>query len=426
MSTPSTEQAFDTWLEALAPRLGHADRVRSFRGYCRGLMLPLERKSIEPIAAAIDPYQVQARHQALHHFVAKGGWSDQALLSGVAEQVLPEMLAGETPFWIIDDTGMRKKGRHSVGVARQYCGEIGKQDNCQVAVSLSVATREASLPVAWRLYLPKSWTDDADRCRRVGVPDSVGFRTKPEMALEQIRETLDAGLTPGVVLADAAYGKVTAWREQLAQWGLTYNVGVQEDAGVWAPGTAPLPPQWSGQGRPPTRPRQSPDHHPLSVRALAESLEDGAFAPVSWREGTRKRLTSRFAAVQVRAARGTAWRDPEWLLIEWPAGDEKPAKYWLSNQDETTSLEHLVYTAKGRWRIERDYQELKQEFGLNEYEGRNWRGFHHHASLCIATYGFLVRERLRCGGKKKVELPTPAVPESYRPRGTPKGSAACS
>ncbi|MBB3233155.1 IS701 family transposase [Halomonas stenophila] len=418
MSRSTLHDGFDAYLDGLAPQLGHADRVRSFKDYCYGLMLSLPRKSIEPIAASLDPENVQARHQALHHLVAKAPWSDRALLMGVAQWVLPHFLAGATPYWVIDDTSIRKKGRHSVGVSRQYCGEIGKQDNCQVAVSLSVATERASLPVAWRLYLPQSWTDDPARCRRAGVPSEVTFATKPEIALQQVRETLDAGITPGIVLADAAYGKVTAWREQLAEWGLSYCVGVRDDLSVWAPGTEPLPPEWSGKGRPPTRWQQTAEHHPVSADTLAHALESAHYQTVTWREGTNKPLRSRFAAVRVRVARGMQYREPEWLLVEWPEGADEPAKYWLSNLPEDTSLTDLVITAKARWRIERDYQELKQEFGLDHYEGRNWRGFHHHASLCITAYGFLVAERLRRGEQKKIALfPAPALPEAYRPRG---------
>lgn len=419
MAYRTLHDAFEAYLDELASTLGHADRVPSFKAYCRGLMLPLARKSVEPIAASVDPENVQARHQALHHLVAKAPWSDRALLKGVAQWVLPHLLPGTPLYWIIDDTSLRKKGRHSVGVGRQYCGEIGKQDNCQVAVSLSVATARASLPVAWRLYLPTSWTNDPARCRRAGVPADVAFATKPEIALQQVRETLDAGIPPGIVLADAAYGKGTEWREQLANWGLSYCVGVHEDLSVWAPGTEPLPPQWSGRGRPPTRWQQTPDHHPVSVEALAHSLAAADYRDVTWREGTNRPLTSRFAAVRVRVARDMQYREPEWLLIEWPRGADEPAKYWVSNQPADIPLTTLVATAKARWRIERDYQELKQEFGLDHYEGRNWRGFHHHASLCIAAYGFLIAERLRRRDQKKIErFPAPALPKGYRPRGS--------
>lgn len=428
MVNDALHDRFETYLDELAPRLGHADRVKGFQNYCRGLMLPLERKSIEPIAASVDPGNVQACHQSLHHLVARSGWSDRGMLNGVAQQVLPYLLSPDTtPFWIIDDTGIRKKGRHSVGVSRQYCGEIGKQDNCQVAVSLSVATEQASLPVAWRLYLPTSWTNDPARCRRAGVPEEVDFATKPEIALQQVRETLEAGITPGIVLADAAYGKVTPWREQLAKWGLSYCVDVPEGISVWPPGSEPLPPKWSGQGRPPTRWQQTTEHHPVSAQALAKSLDANAYQAITWREGTNKPLCSRFTAVRVRVARGQQKREPEWLLIEWPQSDAAPAKYWLSNLPEDTSLTTLVATAKGRWRIERDYQELKQEFGLKHYEGRNWRGFHHHVTLCTVAYGFLVMERLRCGDQKKISpCQAVAVSEGYWARGhktrtTPRG-----
>lgn len=410
-------ERFESYLDTLATQLGHADRVAGFKGYCYGLMMSLPRKSVEPMAASVDPAHVRARHQALHHLVAKSPWSDQALLREVAHHVLPYFPTEAPRYWIIDDTAIRKKGRHSVGVSRQYCGEIGKQDNCQAAVSLSVATEQASLPVAWRLYLPTSWTNDPGRCRKAGVPDDVSFATKPDIALQQISQTLEAGIEPGIILADAAYGKKTTWREQLAEWGLTYCVGVQEDLSVWAPGSDPLPSRWSGTGRPPKHVRKPVEDQPVSVKALA--METEAFQTITWREGTNKPLTSRFAALRIRVARGRQYREPEWLLIEWPKGAAEPSHYWLSNQSVSTSVMTLVRTAKARWRIERDYQELKQEVGLDHYEGRNWRGFHHHASLCIATYGFLVAERLRSREQKKISLlPAPELPKGYWPRGS--------
>lgn len=387
---------FDAYLEHLCSALGHADRREGLRGYCRGLMLPLARKSVEPLAASIDPHSVQARHQSLHHCVAKSDWSDTAILEKVGAWILPGMLRSDPErYWIIDDTGFPKKGRHSVGVARQYCGQLGKQDNCQVAVSLSQATEAASFPIAWRLYLPEAWAQDAERRLRAGVPETVQFSTKPEIALVQVKAAQAAGTPGGIVLADAGYGNDTGFRDGLTEIGALYAVGVQGTTSVWAPGQQPFPPKpWSGVGRKPRLLRRDADHQPVSVKALAMGLPASDYRLINWRAGSNGDLSSRFAAVRVRAAHRDHWRaelrDEEWLLVEWPEGQSEPEKYVLSTLPADTSLERLVAVTKMRWRIERDYQDLKQEFGLAHYEGRGWRGFHHHATLCIAAYGFLV------------------------------------
>ncbi len=414
----------DGYLEHLCEGLGHSRRQASLVDYCRALMLPLERKSIEPLAASVDPFHVSARHQSLHHFVAHSQWSDEALIERMCQWVVPKMDSAEGVYWIVDDTGMPKKGQHSVGVARQYCGQLGKQDNCQVAVSVSLATRSASVPIDWRLYLPKSWASDAQRREKAGVPDEVEFATKPQLALEQLRGACERDLPRGVVLADAGYGNDHAFREGLDGLGLRYVVGVQTSTSVWAPGTAPLPAKaHQGVGRKPTRQRYAAGHAPVSVEALALALGPRAWRRVTWREGSNEVLQSRFAAVRVRVAhrdhlRATL-RAQQWLLIEWPEGEAAPTKYWLSTLPASSRRKTLVHTAKMRWRIERDYQELKQELGLSHYEGRGWRGFHHHASLCIAAYGFLVAQRLLHPGSKKngAIRQKPALPEDYVPRG---------
>lgn len=412
---------FEEYLDYLAPALAHADRVSGLKDYCTGLMLPLQRKSVEPLAAHLDPLHVSARHQSLLHFIGQSAWSDEALLDRVLDWVQPEMERGESDwFWAVDDTGTPKKGKHSVGVARQYCGQLGKQDNCQVAVSLSLATMHASLPIAWRLYLPQEWRDDAQRRQAAGVPQSVRFATKPELALQQIWAAKTAGVPVGIVLADAAYGNECAFRDALEAMELAYVVGIESSTSVWAPGTAPLPPRaYNGCGKPATLLRRGPGHEPLSAKELALGLPAKVWHEVAWREGTNTVLSSRFAWLRVRPAHRDYWRSQAraqaWLLIEWPQGEKEPAKYWLSNLSSDIALEKLVGTAKMRWRIERDYEELKQEFGLGHYEGRGWRGFHHHASLCIAAYGFLLWQRLR--QKKTQQRPLPALSEGYRPRG---------
>ena len=249
----AAERRFDDYLDALAGALGHADRRAPARAYCTGLLLPGTRKSVEPMAARLAPQRVQAAHQALHHLVAKAAWRDEAVLAVVRARVLPAIARhGPIRSWIIDDTGFPKKGRHSVGVARQYCGQLGKQDNCQVAVTLAVANAHASLPIAYRLYLPEAWADDPVRRAKAGVPDQVAFQTKPAIALEQIRQALTDGVSTGVVLADAGYGSDTAFRTELTTLGLRYVVGVQASTSLWPPGTGPRPPKaWSGRGRPP-------------------------------------------------------------------------------------------------------------------------------------------------------------------------------
>jgi SRSO17 transposase len=412
--------------------LGHASRAASARAYCTGLLLPGERKSIEPMAARIDPGRVQAAHQSLHHVVAKAEWDDAAMLAAVREQVLPAIARhGPIRYWIVDDTGFPKKGQHSVGVARQYCGELGKQDNCQVAVSLSVANDHASLPIAHRLYLPETWTEDAERRAKAGVPEEVAFETKPAIALGQLRQALADGVPTGIVLGDAGYGDETDFRVGVSDLGLHYVLGIRPATSVWPPGEEPLPPKpWSGRGRPPSRLRRSPEHQPVSVKELAMGLPRRAWRTVTWREGSRAELSSRFAARRLRPAhRDTLRSEPwpeEWLLIEWPKGAAEPTKCWLSNLPPRTALRDLVCAAKARWVIERDYQELKQEIGLGHYEGRGWRGFHHHASLCVAAYGFLVAERCLFPPRSRFtrqRLKAPALPKGFRPRGAAAGPA---
>ncbi len=332
-------------------------------------------------------------------------------------------------WWIIDDTGLPKKGRHSVGVARQYCGMLGKQDNCQVAVSVSLACNRGSLPVAWQLYLPEEWAIDPERRAKAGVPEAVRFATKGQIALAQLRQLLAEGAPRHCVLADAGYGVDHAFRQTLTAMGLLYAVGVTSAVVVWPPGVKPLAPApYSGRGRPPVVPVRTDALQPMSVKALALSLPAQAFETFTWREGTNAPLSGRFAAVRVRHAGGNSGkarlRPEQWLLIEWPAGDPEPSKYVLSTLPEDTTLEELVSAMHQRWRIERDYQDLKQDFGLGHYEGRGWRGFHHHAALSIAAYGFLMAERLVAeekGDEKKSLLrrQVPCLPEGYIPRGSP-------
>jgi SRSO17 transposase len=264
-----------------------------------------------------------------------------------------------------------------------------------VAVSVSLSSSQGSLPLAWQLYLPEDWAADAIRRTNAGVPAGLGFATKTQIALQQLRKLLAEGAPHYCVLADAGYGVDTAFRQALSDMGLPYVVGVTSAVVVWPPGVEPLPPApYAGRGRPPVMPRRTPARQPQSVKALAQSLPAQAYQTISWREGTNATLSGRFAAVRVRHAGGNSGkarlRPEQWLLIEWPADQQEPAKYYLSTLPESTPLNELVSAAHQRWRIERDYQDLKQDFGLGHYEGRGWRGFHHHASLCIAAFGFLM------------------------------------
>ena len=417
------EERFDGYVERLGDTLGHADRRGPLRAYCTGLLLPGERKSVEPMAARVEPFRVGAAHQSLHHFVAKAAWDDAALLAAVRDYVLPVIEGlGPVRAWLVDDTGLPKKGKLSVGVARQYCGQLGKRENCQVAVTLSVASEHASLPIAYRLYLPEAWAADPARRAMADVPEEVAFRTKPAIALDQIRRAVADGVPRGVVVTDAGYGNDTGFRDGVTALGLPYVAGIQDTTGLWPPGTGPLPASpWSGRGRPPKRLRRDAGHQPVPARDVAMALPAAAWRTVAWREGAAGPLASRFAAVRVRPAHGdTARTEPrpeEWFLVEWPAGEKEPTRYWLSTLPGTPTIEDLVGTAKLRWRIERDFEELKQELGLGHFEGRGWRGFHHHAALCIAAYGFLVAERGRFSPPGwRPRLTVPERPADYRPR----------
>ncbi|MGH8518853.1 MAG: IS701 family transposase [Panacagrimonas sp.] len=421
-------ERFAAFVDDLAGVLGDARRAGPLTSYCTGLLLPAERKSVEPMAALTAPRRTAAQHQSMLHFVGQGDWSDEAVMERIRAHALPAIEAhGAITSWIIDDTGFPKKGKHSVGVARQYCGQLGKQDNCQVAVSLSIANDHASLPVAYRLYLPQSWIEDRARRAKAGVPDDIAFATKPQIALAQIRWACEAGLPRGVVLCDSGYGVETRFRSEVTALDLKYVAGVKSNTTVWAPGASPC----EGPARSPRRRRPEARESPVTVEQLARRLPNSSWRKIAWREGTNERLASRFARIRVRPAhdRDTPIEEvpQEWLLIEWPLDEKEPMKFWLSTLGATITFAHLVHMTKQRWRIERDYLELKQEVGLGHFEGRGWRGFHHHATLCIAAYAFLVSERAafppceaRCGGIVEIS----ALPEDFRPRGAAASNRA--
>ena len=424
-----SEARFAAYVEGLAGVIGHADRVEPLRNYCTGLLLPGERKSVEPMAARTAPARTAAQHQSLLHFVGVGEWSDEKVLGKVREMVLPALERhGPIEAWIIDDTAFPKQGRHSVGVARQYCGQLGKQDNCQVAVSLSLANRHASLPVAYRLYLPEDWAEDDERRRKAGVPEAVRFQTKHEIALEQLRWACAQNLPRGVALMDAGYGHNAKMRMEVTSLGLTYVAGIQSNTLAWPPGTGPRP--RNKRTDKPNRLGRHTEPELLSVKDIALGLSKRAWRTVKWREGSNDWLTSRFARVRVRVGhRHVAPHNvsEEWLLIEWPKGEAEPTKYWLSTLPQSIGLAALIDTAKLRWRIERDYQELKQEVGLGHFEGRGWRGFHHHATLCIAAYGFLISERETIppsGPRRAAFVPQIAIPQGHRSRRSARTTGA--
>jgi SRSO17 transposase len=414
------EARFERYCDMVVSALAHADRREPACWYLKGLMLPGGRKSIEPMAARVHPEDVRSAHQSMHHVVADSEWSDATVLGAVADRVLPELFLGDAScFWIVDDTGFPKKGVHSVGVARQYCGRLGKIDNCQVAVSLSLGTERGSLPIDYRLYLPREWAEDPTRRQAAKVPIEIEFATKGDLALVQIETALAAGRPRGIVLADAAYGDEAAFRDRLSALEMIYAAGVRPGTAVfWGEHQPALPSPPRSGGQPTTRLVRDAAHPPLSVLELAQRLSAKCFRQVTWREGVAGALCSRFARVRVRAAHGDRARAEEWLLIEWPKGEVEPTHYWLSTLPQDTTLKQLVATTKARWRIEHDYLELKSELGLDHFEGRGWRGFHHHASLCIAAYGFLILERLSGLGKKNAaRFQEPPLPKGFRPRG---------
>jgi SRSO17 transposase len=415
---------FEDYVSRLGQAVGHADRREPLRAYLTGLLLAGERKSVEPMAAKIDPLHVRARHQSMHHFVASAPWQEKSLLAAARDHALSQLERhGAVAAWIVDDTGIPKKGRHSVGVSRQYCGALGKQDNCQVAVTVSLANSTMSVPCVWHLYLPEAWCRDVARREAAGVPAEIEFRPKWQIALAQIDDLLADDLPLAPVVADSGYGNITEFREGLTARGFSYSVGVTKTTTVWPEGTEPQSPRHrKGVGRSRPLPRRSPRHQPLTLLKLARQLPAKAFRTLCWREGTRGTMRSRFALCRVRAAHRDDWkstpRPQEWLLIEWPNEEAEPTKYWLSSVPKTATAEELARLSKLRWRIERDFEEMKDELGLDHYEGRGWRGFHHHGALCMAAYAFLAAERARLSPPEPLAFLRPArLPKGFRPRG---------
>jgi len=388
------ERELREYLDSMIEGMARIERRESMRNYVTGLLLDGERKSCEPMAARlVDALsEVGAMRQRLLDCVGQSKWSDATMLERLALKFERELPGVEA--LVVDDTGFPKKGEHSVGVARQYSGTLGRTENCQVATSLHLAGEQGSGCIGVRLYLPEEWTHDRKRCREAGVSDDVPFATKWEISLAQIDEALAWGVRKHVVLADPGYGDIVDYRDGLTTRGLDYLVGVKGGTVVWPPDSMP-----ERRGTPDRRgklfTRSCDDEHPpTSITELAATLE---FRKVAWREGSRGWQRSRFAAVRIRTAhhhsKGSPPGEEQWLLCEWPKGEDAPCKFRFSTLPKTTSLHTLVRLAKLRWRVERDYQEMKQEVGLDHYEGRSWRGFHHHATLCAVAHGFLALRR---------------------------------
>lgn len=380
----------EAFVRAMTEGMGRSERREALGHYITGLLLEGERKSIAPMAERLSEFgDAEAMRQRMQQAVVIAKWSETELFKRIALQLhakLPELEA-----FVIDDTGFPKKGEHSVGVSRQYSGTLGRTDNCQVATSLHLAGERGSGCIGMRLYLPQDWADDEKRRRKTGVPENVTFRKKWESALDLLDEALAWGLPQRVVLADAGYGDCGDFRRALDERELRYLVAVTGTANVWPPDSEPLVPDYKGVGRYPTR-LCSDDVSPIPMERL---IEQARFRKVTWRQGSRGMQAARFAVLRVRPARQKG-RPPEpeqWLLIEETNQPKRPFKFYLSNLPADTATKELVRLAKLRWRIERDYQELKGELGLDHFEGRTWTGFHHHVALCAAAHAFLAIRR---------------------------------
>jgi SRSO17 transposase len=397
--TPPTLKALDgrlqQFLEDLLEPMGRSERRRWARVYVHGLLLDGERKSIEPLAARVGGADVQG----LRQFVGQSPWAVEEVQRRLALKMVD--LLREPEVWIIDETAFPKAGQHSVGVGRQYCGTLGKVANCQVAVSLHWSSAEASCPILWRLYLPKAWLEDPKRATEVNLPPGTRYRSKTELALEVVDQALAWELPRLPVVADSFYGNDFAFRQALGERQLGYAVEVEPSTVVWTQDpNLPLPPQ-KKTGRPRQYPPLEALPRPQNLRAVAESLPATAWRTVAWRQGSRGVERSRFARIQVWAAHGwRAQKHPprvaEWLLVEWPKEAEQPVKYWLAQGGSPPlGLRGLVRLARARWRVELDYRELKEELGLDHYEGLHWLGWHHHVCLVSIAYAFLRSEQAR-------------------------------
>lgn len=380
------QRRLDDYCDKIGAVLGHKKRRESFALYTQGLLGDGERKSIEPIAArsCADESRADARHQQLHHFIGVAEWDDRAVRRVAARHAIEAIEArGEAiDAWIFDDTGFLKQGKHSVGVQRQYTGSAGKITNCQVGVSLSLTSRSAHVPIDFELYLPDSWANDSARRKEGRIPDDVTFKTKPELALMMLERAAREGLPGKIVLADADYGKDPQFRATVRIHGFDYAIGIHSTTKVWRVDKA-------GRRR----------GEALSASELATELGERSGRRVTWREGTAGKLEGRFTFQRVKVAQDDgidpALHPVEWLYIEWPADARGELKFYLASLPARMSKKQLVRILKERWRTERVYQELKTELGLDHFEGRSFRGWHHHVTVALSCYAFIAAERLR-------------------------------
>jgi SRSO17 transposase len=376
-------QRLERYFQRIGDVLGEESRRGSFALYALGLLGDGERKSVEPIAARAcpDPKRLDAMHQRLLHFAVDSKWSDRDVRREAAQYALEAMTSREpVEVWIVDDTGFLKQGKHSVGVQRQYTGSAGKITNCQIGVSLSVATRTEHLPVDFELYLPECWAHDEARRGEARIPAGVPFKTKPQLALQMIDRAVQDGVPPGIVLGDTGYGSSSQFRAHLRALGLHYAVAVD-------PQTTVL--RLDENGRPQGDARSVAD---LALRIH----ERGGFRRCTWRKGTQEDLSARFALRRVIAA-GVPQREQEplWLLIEWRDDEPEPANSFLISLPRFRTKKQLIRLVMQRWRTERVYEDLKGELGLDHYEGRRFPGWHHHVSVALCCYAFIVAERVR-------------------------------
>ena len=381
----AAQERLQQYFDLMGGVLAEPRRRTSYAMYAMGLFGDGERKSMEPIAAKAcgSTEDVDALHQRLGHFITDSKWSDQAVRRAAARYAIDEMVKqGPVEAWIIDDTGFLKQGAHSVGVKRQYTGSAGKVANCQVGVSLSVSTRTEHVPIDFELYLPKEWAEDPGRRKEARIPDQVQFATKPELALKMADRALKGKVPKGVVLADAGYGNNGAFRAGVRARGLHYAVGINSTATVWVVDRA------GSHGLVKWTPKE-----------IAKELGRKRFRRTTWREGTNERLSARFAARRVVVGHDdghpTSEREEQWLLMEWRDGEEEPAHFYLLTLARETSRKQMVRLVKERYRTERVYEDLKNELGLDHFEGRRFSGWHHHISVALSCYAFIVAEKCR-------------------------------